>query len=323
MYTLNENFFTMPQFKEKNRKPIIDAQWCRAMATLLASGLSAEQTFITLKGQAGRNLRLAQACQKALTDVQRGSSLIDALARHNFFNCFQLEQIKIGELSGSLPSTLLNIANRLNKQNERNKKLKAQLKLSQAIIVVGFIAGMILTTIKGGHLLYGIVGLMIILMVTKLIYLVLEADVSYLISGAWKYPVLMNNVRVLQHLFEYYWYFSLSAQLGAGIDPVHALRNLHDLFPSPLLQSRTQISQRSVKKGNSLVMALSQAQLIMTHEMKQTLWTGEHTGQLAPTLKHYLELEAKKLEVISATLYEWLPRLYYVVAISVVLHNIM
>lgn len=310
----------MSKFKSNHQKPIMDAHWCRAMATLLASGLSAEQTFTALKGQAGRNHRLAHACSEALVDIGQGASFVGALARHKFFNRYQLEQIKIGELSGSLPMTLINIANRLNRQHERNQKLKTQLKLSQAVIVIGLIVGAVLTATKGGSYFHEIVGLIVVVIVTKLIYQLLEIDIFYFLAGAWQRPIFMRNVGVLKRLFEYYWYSLLAAQLDAGIDPVHALMNLYDLFPSALLQRNTRICQRSLEKGSSLVAALSQAQLILTSEMKQTLWTGEKTGLLAPTLKYHLELEAKRLEVVTATFYEWLPRFYYVMALGVVLH---
>ncbi|MBC7751496.1 MAG: hypothetical protein H7Z73_07220 [Candidatus Saccharibacteria bacterium] len=65
---------------------------------------------------------------------------------------------------------------------------------------------------------------------------------------------------------------------------------------------------------------MSQSKLILTSAMKQTLWTGEKSGRLAPTLKYHLELEEKHLEVATATFYEWLPRFYYVMAVGVVLH---
>ena len=310
----------MSKFKSNHLKPLMDAHLCRAMATLLVSGLSAEQTFIAMKGQAERNPQLAQACSKALVDVEQGASFVSALAQHNFFNRYQLEQVKIGELSGSLPITLIHIANRLNRQHERNQKLKTQLKLSQAVIVIGLIVGTVLDATKGGSYFHEIVGLILIVIVTKLIYQLLEIDIFYFLAGAWQRPVLIKNVSVLKRLFEYYWYSLLAAQLDAGIDPVHALMNLYDLFPSPLLQSHTRACQRSLEKGSSLVSALSQAQLILTSEMKQTLWTGEKTGLLAPTLKYHLELEEKRLEVVTATFYEWLPRLYYVMALGVVLH---
>ena len=310
----------MSKFKSNHQKSIMDAHWCRAMATLLASGLSAEQTFSALKGQAGRNHRLAHACSEALVDIGQGASFVGALARHKFFNRYQLEQIKIGELSGSLPMTLINIANRLNRQHERNQKLKTQLKLSQAVIVIGLIAGAVLTATKGGSYFHEIVGLMVVVIVTKLIYQLLEIDIFYFLAGAWQKPLLIKKVNIVKRLFEYYWYSLLAAQLDAGIDPVHALMNLHDLFPSALLQRNTRACQRSLEKGSSMVIALSQAQLILTSEMKQTLWTGEKTGLLAPTLKYHLELEEKRLEIVTATFYEWLPRIYYVMALGVVLH---
>lgn len=310
----------MSRLRERNNKPLMDAHWCRAMATLLASGLNAEQTFTALKGQAGRNHRLAHACSEALIDIGQGASFVSALARHKFFNRYQLEQVKIGELSGGLPITLINIANRLNQKHERNQKLKTQLKLSQAVIVIGLIAGVALTAAKGGSYFYGIVGLIVVVIMTKMIYRLLDVDIFYFLARAWQQPLLIKKVNIVKRLFEYYWYSLLAAQLDAGIDPVHALMNLHDLFPSALLQRNTRACQRSLEKGSSMVIALSQAQLILTSEMKQTLWTGEKTGLLAPTLKYHLELEAKQLEVVVTTFYEWLPRFYYVMALSVVLH---
>jgi type II secretory pathway component PulF len=311
-----------PLFKSQKytRKPLMDAHWCRALATLLASGLSARQAFTAIKGQAERNHRLINACHKALEDIDQGASFIGAISPHNFFNHYQLEQLKIGELSGCLPLTLINIANHLNRKHERNQTLKTQLKLSQAVIVIGLLAGTAITATQGGSFLYEVVGLMIVVVVTRLIYKMLDADIFSVLARAWQRPLLMRNVRVLKRLFEYYWYSLLAAQLDAGIDPVHALMNLHDLFPSTLLKRNTRVCQRSLEKGSSLVAALSQAQLILTSEMKQTLWTGEKTGRLAPTLKYHLELEEKHLEVATATFYEWLPRFYYLMALSVVLH---
>ncbi len=309
--------------KDHSRKPLMDAHWCRALATLLASGLSAEQALSAMKGQAGRNHRLVNACSKALVEIKQGTSLVGAIAQHNFFNHYQLEQLKIGELSGSLPLILMNIANRLNRQHERHQTLKTQLKLSQAVIVIGLLAGAVLTAIKGGSFLYEVVGLVIIVTVTHFIHRMLDADILSILARVWRRPLLMRNVSVLKRLFEYYWYSLLTAQLDAGIDPVHALRNLHDLFPSALLKRNVRVCERSLEKGSSLVLALSQGQLILTDQMKQTLWTGEKTGLLAPTLKYHLELEEKHLEVAIATFYEWLPRFYYLVALSVVLHFII
>ena len=308
-------------FKSQNdsRKPLMDAHWCRALATLLASGLSANQALTAMKGQAERNHRLVSACSKALVNIEQGASFVGAMSRHNFFNRYQLEQLKIGELSGSLPLTLINIANRLNRQYERNQTLKTQLKLSQAVIVIGLIAGTVITATKGGSFLPEVMGLAIVIIVTQLIYRMLDADIFSVLARAWQHQLIMRNVKVLKRLFEYYWYSFLAAQLDAGIDPVHALMNLHDLFPSPLLKRNTRVCQRSLEKGSSLVAALSQAQLILTSEMKQTLWTGEKSGLLAPTLKYHLELEEKHLEVATATFYEWLPRFYYLMAVSVVL----
>lgn len=301
-------------------KPLMDAQWCRALATLLASGLSTSQALTAMKTQAERNHRLIHACGKALIEIEHGVSFVEAIARYHFFNSYQLEQLRIGEVSGNLPQILINIANRLNRKHERNQTLKIQLKFSQAIIVIGLIAGIVLTAMKGGSFIGGVVGLTVVVIITHWIYRILDADIFSVLDYAWQHPVLMHNVKLFKRLFEYYWYSLLAAQLDAGIDPVHALINLYNLFPSVVLKRRTRICQRSLENGSSLVLALSHAQLILTDEMKQVLWAGEKSGLLASTLKYHLELEEQSIEVTTATFYEWLPRLYYVMALSIVLH---
>ena len=297
----------------------MDAHWCRVLATLLTSSLTIGQALNAMKAQAGRNHRLINACSKALVEVEQGASFVEATSRYHFFNSYQLEQLRVGELSGSLPQTLIRIAHQLNRKNERNQKLKAQLKFSQAVMVIGLIVAMVFTAVKGGTYIYAVAGLVTVVIVTHWIYCVLDTDVFSILAYAWQHPLLIRNVDVFKRLFEYYWYSLLVAQLDAGIDPVHALINLHHLFPSVLLKRNTQVCQRSLEQGNSLIQALSQGQLILTNQMKQILWAGEKSGLLTSTLKSHLALEEQHLEVIVATLYEWLPRFYYLIILSIIL----
>lgn len=309
--------------KKLSRKPLMNAHWCRALATLLASGLSFDQALIAIKVQAGRNHRLVHACSLALVEVERGASFVEAVSRYHFFNSYQLEQLRISELSGCLPQKLIQIANQLHKKHERNQKLKAQLKFSQAVMVIGLIVGMVFTAVKGGTYIYAVAGLVTVVIVTHWIYRVLDTDVFSILAYAWQHSLLIGNVGWLKRLFEYYWYSLLVLQLDAGIDPVHALVNLYHVFPSVLLKRNTRICQGSLEQGNSLIQALSQGQLILTNRMKQTLWAGEKAGLLTSALKSHLALEEQYLEVIVAAFYEWLPRFYYLIVLSIVLHFII
>lgn len=305
-----------------HRQPLMNAHWCRALATLLASGLSAQEVMTKIKAQDEYNPAFAEACSKVIVEIEQGVSFVMALTRHNFFNRYQLEQLKIGERAGTLPSVLLKIATRLERQQERNQRLKIQLKLSQAIIAISLIAGVLLAVAKGTNPLSSLVVLMVVVIVTKIIYQLLDADIFQVLAQAWTSKSI-HKIAILKRLFEYYWYDLLVGQLEAGIDTVQAIDHLHDLIPSPLLRHNIRVCQRHLEQGHTLVLALSQAQLVLTSEMKQVLLVGEKSGRLVAALKHHLATEEQKLELTAATFYEWLPRLYYLLTVSVVLHFVM
>lgn len=303
-------------------QPIMTGHWCRSIATMLVSGMSVQQVFATIKAQDEHNHVLVDACNKALVDVNQGLSFTAVAARYRFFDGYQVEQLKIAELAGKLPLTLIHIAHCLERKNARNQRLRIQLRFSQAVIVLGLLANIFLALVKEVSFVREILALLVVIISTKLIFRALDSDIFYFLAKAWDRHILLK-VGILKRLFEYYWYLLLALQLEAGIDPAQAVANLRDLLPSSVIRNNVRICQRHLEQGKTIVLALSQAHLILTPELNQVLVIGEKSGRLVSSLKHHLDLEQQYLDLKATELYEWLLRLYYVVAISLMLRFIL
>lgn len=302
---------------------LMDANACRAMATLLLSGLSPQQVFGVLGEQMSGNSRLAAACMLAEAQVQQGQSFYQILLQLSFFSRGQLLQVQIAELSGKLPQLLMQFAHSMQQQYARKQQLKVRLILSQAVIAIASVAGIVLALLKGGSVLPTLLSLIAMLFITRLLFWLLAVDKVYLLACIWQGNSWLHRVALYKRFFEQQWYGLLVMQLETGIDAAQALNQLKEAFPSRDLQQQLRRCIAYLDKGYALTAALSQSGLILSSDLKQLLLAGEKSGRLAPMLRHYLDVEQKKLDVMLDSCYEWLPRFYYVVAVSVMLRVVI
>lgn len=309
--------------KRQPSQPLMDANACRAMATLLMSGLSPQQVFGVLAQHIAGHSRLAAACILAEAQVQQGQSFYQVLLQQAFFSRGQLLQVKIAEQSGKLPQLLMHFAHSMQQHADRKKQLKTRLILSQAVIAIACIAGIVLALFKGDSVLPALISLTAMLFITRLLFWLLAVDSVYLLARVWRGNSWLSKISLYRHLFEQQWYGLLLIQLEAGIDAVQAMTELKDAFPCRALQQHVRRCILYLDKGYSLTAALGQAELIVSRDLKQLLLVGEKSGRLAPMLRHYLETEQKKTNVVIDGCYEWLPRFYYVVALGVMLRVVV
>ena len=313
--------YIMP--KRQPAQPIMDANACRAMATLLLSGLSPQQVFGMLGEQLPRNSGLASACMLAAAQVQQGQSFQQVLLQQPFFSRGQLLQVQIAEHSGKLPQLLMQFAHAMQQQYEHKQQLKVRLILSQAVIAVASVAGIVLALLKGESIWLTVLSLAAMLFLTRLLFWLLAVDKIYLLARIWQDNSWLNNIGLYKRFFEQQWYGLLVIQLEAGIDAAQAMKQLKEAFPSRALQRQAARCFSYLDKGCSMTAALSQSGLILSNDLKQLLLAGERSGRLAPMLRHYLHIEQRKLNVMVEGCYEWLPRFYYVVAVGVMLRVVV
>jgi len=124
---------TLPGFEKK--VPLHDiAVMSRQLATMVGAGLSLLRALTILTDQT-ENKRLAAALDSIRTDVERGSSLSDAVAKHaRIFPPIMIHLVRAGELGGFLDQSLESIAATF----EADVKLRATIKsaLTYPVIVL-------------------------------------------------------------------------------------------------------------------------------------------------------------------------------------------
>jgi len=108
---------------------------CRQLAAMLDAGLPVLESLEGISDQID-NATLAMALKQISKDIEAGSTLSQAMAKHDrIFSVLFLSMIRAGEESGALPSVLGRLATYLEGRDELARKIKS------ASTYPGFIAG--------------------------------------------------------------------------------------------------------------------------------------------------------------------------------------
>src|SRR5215213_4117564 len=112
------------------------AVFSRQFATMINSGLSLIRALHILEEQT-ESEKLKQTAKSVRTDVERGASLAQALARHpKVFNRLYVAMVKAGETGGVLDRVLLELASTIEKQVELRRKIKSAMTYPVAVFVI-------------------------------------------------------------------------------------------------------------------------------------------------------------------------------------------
>ena len=116
----------------------------RTLATMLSGGLPIIDSLIDVADQSD-NARFKQVMRATAADVQKGSTLSDAMAKHpNAFSPLACAMVQAGEESGNLTRVLGDLADYLEGQVELRRKIKAGTRYPLFILGVFFIAILII-----------------------------------------------------------------------------------------------------------------------------------------------------------------------------------
>ena len=119
-------------------KPKDVAVFTRQFATMVDSGLSISRSLAVLSNQV-ENKYLGQKLKVVREDIESGSSLSQALAKHpKVFSNLYVSMVQAGEVGGSIDVVLRNTADQLEAQVELNRKVRGA--MVYPIVVVSVIA---------------------------------------------------------------------------------------------------------------------------------------------------------------------------------------
>ena len=120
------------------------AVFSRQMATMMSSGVPLVQSF-EIVGRGHENPAMQELILSIKSDVEAGSNLADALAKHPlYFDDLYVNLIRAGEAAGILESLLHKIATYKEKTEAIKAKIKKALTYPLAVLVVAFIVTAIL-----------------------------------------------------------------------------------------------------------------------------------------------------------------------------------
>lgn len=136
------------------------AIFSRQFATMIDSGLSLLRSLYILEEQTDNKV-LAKTLGEVRQDVEKGTSLSQALGRHpKTFNRLYVSMVKAGEIGGVLDTVLLQLADTIEKQVALKQKIKSAMTYPVAVLclVLLIVTAMLIFVVPTFKVLYDDLG---------------------------------------------------------------------------------------------------------------------------------------------------------------------
>ncbi|HVU06668.1 MAG TPA: type II secretion system F family protein [Candidatus Paceibacterota bacterium] len=294
----------------------------RQLATLFEAQVSALRVFRLIASET-ENRALGRALTEVADDLQAGSSISKALAKHpKIFSEFYTNMVRSGEESGKLDEVFIFLADHLDRSYEVNSKARNAL-IYPAFVIFTFVTVMILmltvvipkisTILTESGQEVPIYTKIVIgfshLLVTYGIFLLVAA----IIGGFFLYRFLrtpagktsLDNAKIempfVKNLYQKLYLSRISdnmnTMLVSGIPMVRALELTADVVGNEVYKKVLMDATEDVKGGKSVSDALVNKRII-PGIMLQMIKVGEESGELGKILKTLSVFYAR--EVVNA-----------------------
>lgn len=292
--------------KVKNKDIVILS---RQIATLFGASVSALKIFSLLSGEI-ENIHLRKSMIEIADDLQAGSSISKALAKHpDIFSDFYVNMVKAGEETGKLNETFEYLADHLDRNYEVVSKAKNA--LIYPIFVIGvFVAVMVLmftliipkisvilldsgqpvpiyTAIVFGIsdfiIDYGVVLLVLLVIMTFVLIRYLGTPDGRRAMGRFKLEVPYVG-DLYQKLYLSVISDNLATMILSGIPMVRAIEVTANVVGNDIYKNILSESGVAVKSGSSLSQSLMQYEEVPSI-LTQVIKVGEESGELGEILK--------------------------------------
>jgi type IV pilus assembly protein PilC len=316
---------TIPGFGNKVKLKDL-AVFNRQFATMINSGLSLLRSLNILAEQTESKV-LAGVITEVRQDVEKGSSLSQAMARHpKCFNRLYIAMVRAGETGGVLDQTLLQLADTLEKQVELKHKVKSAMTYPVAVLalVLMIVAGMLLFIVPMFKDLYAELGgtlpfpTRILLLVSSVmvkafpIFIVLmavsifvfkkwiETDKGRAIFDAFKLKVPVFGKLVHKTALTRFSR-TLASLLRSGVPILESLEITADTVGNTVAAKAVKDVQEGVKQGEPIAKRMAE-HAIFPPMVVQMLAVGEETGAVDTMLDKMGEFYEQEVEATVAAL---------------------
>jgi type IV pilus assembly protein PilC len=327
----------LPSFGRSGVKLKDVSVFTRQFATMINSGLSLLRALYILTEQT-ENKALAKVCDEVRQDVEKGSSLSQALARHpKVFNRLYIAMVKAGETGGVLDTVLIQVAATIEKQVELRGKIRSAMTYPVAVfgIVILIVTAMLLFIVPMFKELYTDLGgtlplptrvlLIVSGLVVKFFPFVILLEVAAIFAfkkwiqtekgrAAWdrlklKVPVVGKLVhKTAMTRFAR----TLAVLLRSGVPILEALEITSETVGNSVVAKAVKDVQAGVKQGEAINAPL-QSHAVFPPMVVQMMAVGEETGALDEMLDKIGEFYEQEVEAMVSALTSLLEPLLIVV----------
>jgi type IV pilus assembly protein PilC len=296
------------------------AIFSRQFATMINSGLSLLRSLYILAEQT-ENKTLAAIVNDVRTDVERGSSLSQALARHpKAFNRLYVAMVRAGETGGVLDGVLLQVAETIEKQVELKRKIKSAMTYPVVVfgLVLVIVSAMLLFVVPMFKNLYGQLGGTLPLptrlligvskILTKFFPFIIVGDVGIVIAfkkwvktdgGRAKWDAVKLKMPVFGKLVHKTaltrFARTLAVLLRSGVPILESLEITSDTVNNVVMSDAVKDVQGAVKTGESIAKPLG-THKVFPPMVVQMMAVGEETGALDNMLEKVADFYDQEVE---------------------------
>lgn len=276
----------------------------RQFATMIAAGLPLVQCLQTLSAQAERR-RFQEVIAKTASDVESGSTLAEAMARHpKVFNELYVNLVHVGETGGVLDAMLARLSTYLEKAQALRHRVQMAivypvLVITVAILVVAFLMIFVIPVFSGFFLKAGVplpLPTRIVIGISNAMHaywylMLLGVFGAALLFRAWyrtdsgrtavdrfllRAPIfgpLLRKIAVARFTR------TLSALLGGGVPIIDALRITAKTAGNRIVENAVMEAREHVTAGQTLGDRLKDSK-VFPAMVVQMVSVGEQTGSL-------------------------------------------
>ncbi|HET7235943.1 MAG TPA: type II secretion system F family protein [Actinomycetota bacterium] len=289
------------------------AVFCRQFATMVNSGLPILRALAIL-GDQTESKELAKILVEVRTDVEHGSSLSAAMAKHpKAFNNLFVAMVRSGETGGVLDDVLLSLADQIEKEVELRRQIKSAMTypIVVVVLVLMILSAMLLFVVPQFETIYASLGGELPLP-TRMLLAVSEAVRSYwwvfLLGfgvvrfffrrykkterGRLRVDAFKIRAPVFGPLFHKVALARFAATLGmllrAGVPILQALDIVRETVSNSVISLATDDVKNSVREGEAIARPLSKHQ-VFPPMVVQMIAVGEETGAVDTMLDKIAE----------------------------------
>ena len=302
------------------------AVFSRQFATMINSGLSLLRS-LTILGEQTSNRRLGEVILQVRAEVEQGTSLSAALAKHpKVFNRLYISMVRAGEIGGFLDQVLVKVADTFEKEVELRGKIRSAMTypVVVSIMVVGIVAAMLIFIVPTFADLYDSLGgtlplptrmlmgasnilrrffLVVLLVVVALVFVFRRWKATD--QGRYQVDRFKLKVKVFGPLFHKSalsrFSRTLSTLIRSGVPILQALEIVGETVNNMVISRAVRDVQDAVREGESLATPLAK-HATFPAMVVQMMAVGEETGALDTMLSKVADFYDQEVEAAVASL---------------------